>query len=561
MKGSLEFDGDNDGIRFHVVVLNFERIASFLDNSDKLLNFSPDRDRLIVLDCSVNHDSQKQLVLDFARERGWKAKVIRRKNWGIDQGARVDYFSALRKMQHPPRFIWQFQEHYLDLESPWSIWPKDHPQFAGQLKQDTIPDDLAIDLDRCEEIYDDNSVSVLYADRAKLGIFTHVDGNEWFYADGANFSARTSDVLDVFQPEVLSTYASIYDGSYNWTLFMEMDICRRLTRPNRRWFDLVTGEHFADPQDVRRVESEKNVTLHQDAESFYSGLYRTYEDRFGGLIDKSNLRRRAQALRSSIYLRLYHFIRNKNGTRIYETFEQALAHSNSYEDPRLIEVVREKTKLYRAAPLVESKQTTQNLSVLKQVEPQRPIDVLEVGGACGASYFELKHAAPDRIRRWSIVETPAMAAAGNSINEDPNLSFHSDLTDAAKHLHSRDLAIAQGVLQYASDPVGLLKALFELKFSYVYITRTAVADVDPPIFINQETELAAHGPGRLPNPPDGNSTQPMTLISAASLLSAVPDNYEIVSNFVESEDRVLAAGNRRVTARDIGFLARLQSHS
>ena len=305
MKGSLEFDGDdNDGIRFHVVVLNFERIASFLDNSDKLLNFRPDRDRLIVLDCSVNHDSQKQLVLDFARARGWKAKVIQRKNWGIDQGARVDYFTALRKMLHPPRFIWQFQEHYLDLKSPWSIWPKDHPQFGGQLKQDTIPDDLAIDLDRCEEIYADTSVSVLYADRAKLGIFTH-DGNEWFYADGANFSARTSDVLDVFQPEILSTYASIYDGSYNWTLFMEMDICRRLTRPNRRWYDLVTGEHFANPQDVRRVESEKKVSLHQDAESFYSGLYRMYEDRFAGLIDKSNLQRRVRTLQSSIYLGLY----------------------------------------------------------------------------------------------------------------------------------------------------------------------------------------------------------------------------------------------------------------
>ncbi|HKR21818.1 MAG TPA: hypothetical protein VJS17_04445, partial [Pyrinomonadaceae bacterium] len=385
MKGSLEFDGDGDGIRFHVVVFNFERIASFLDNSDKLLNFRPDRDRLIVLDCSVNHDSQKQAVLDFARERGWKAKVIQRKNWGIDQGARVDYFTALRKMQHPPRFIWQFQEHYFDLESPWSIWPKDHREFPGQLKQDVIPDDLAIDLDRCEEIYEESSVSVLYADRAKLDIFTHDDGNEWFYADGANFSARTSDVLEVFQLPILSTYTSIYDGSYNWTLFMEMDICRRLTRPGRQWHDLVTGEHFANPHELRRVESEKNVSFHQDAESFYSGLYRTYEDRFAGLIDKSNLRRTAQTIRSSIYLGLYRLRGRFKRTRIYESFDQALADSNSYEDPRLIDVVREKTKLYRDAPIVDSKQATQNASVLNQVEPARPIDVLEVGGACGAS--------------------------------------------------------------------------------------------------------------------------------------------------------------------------------
>jgi hypothetical protein len=306
MKGNcLELEGDTDAIRFHVVVLNFERIASFLDNADKIQNFRPDRDRLIVLDCSINHAAQKHAVTEFAKQRGWTALVLQRKNWGIDQGARVDYFTALRKMKHPPKFIWQFQEHYLDLESPWSIWPSDMPQIGGQLKQDVLPDDFRIDLDRCERVYQENrEASVLYADRAKLGIFTHDDGNGWFYADGANFSVRTNHVLDAFPPDVLSTYRSIYDGSYNWTLFMEMDICRRLTHPGRHWFDLVTGEHFADPQSLRDVEAEKHVLLHQDAESFYSGLYRTYEDRFADFIEKSNLRRTVQTLQSSMYLSL-----------------------------------------------------------------------------------------------------------------------------------------------------------------------------------------------------------------------------------------------------------------
>jgi putative methyltransferase (TIGR04325 family) len=213
----------------------------------------------------------------------------------------------------------------------------------------------------------------------------------------------------------------------------------------------------------------------------------------------------------------------------YESFERALADSNSYEDPRLIEVVREKTKLYRTALVtsqrtIASRQTAQNMFVLAHVEPQRAIDVLEVGGACGASYFEIKHLLPNRIAHWAITETPAMAAAGDKINDngDPNLSFHSDLTAAAKQLKSRDLAIAQGVLQYAAAPVALLKALFELQFSYVYITRTAVADVASPTFIIQDTELAAHGPGRLPNAPAGKSTQPMTLVSFDSCFQRFP---------------------------------------
>ena len=248
----------------------------------------------------------------------------------------------------------------------------------------------------------------------------------------------------------------------------------------------------------------------------------------------------------------------------YESFAHALAASNSYEDPRLVEVVKEKTKRYRDAfttspRKVESRQTAQNMLVLSHVEPARSINICEVGGACGASYFELKHLLPNRIAHWSIVETPAMAQAGNDINSDQAISFHSDLTAAAEQLASLDLAIAQGVLQYTPDPSATLKALFELRFSYVYITRTAVAEVDSPVYINQETELAAHGPGRLPNAPTGKSTQPLTLVNAASLLSAIPANYETVFNFVESDDRVLAAGDRRVTARDIGFLARLHA--
>jgi putative methyltransferase (TIGR04325 family) len=250
----------------------------------------------------------------------------------------------------------------------------------------------------------------------------------------------------------------------------------------------------------------------------------------------------------------------------YPSFEAALADSNSYEDPRLIDVVREKTKRYKAAVAtsprsIETRQNAQNMFVLSYVEPQRAINVLEVGGACGASYFEAKHLLPLCIAHWSVTETPAMAAAGNNMNDDPDLSFHSDLPSAANQLPTRDLAIAQGVLQYAGDPIAMLKALYELRFGYVYITRTAVADVDAPVFINQNTELAAHGPGRLPNAPAGKSTQPMTLVSYDSLLSATPADYEIVFKFIESEDRVLAIGDRKITARDAGFLARLQAQS
>jgi putative methyltransferase (TIGR04325 family) len=257
---------------------------------------------------------------------------------------------------------------------------------------------------------------------------------------------------------------------------------------------------------------------------------------------------------------------NVDKLRAYASFEDALRDSDSYEDPALIEIVKEKTKRYKAALAtasrsIESRQSAQNMFVLSHVMPERTINVLEVGGACGASYFEIKHLLPKRIKHWSITETAAMANAGNELNDDPALSLHSDLVSAAKQLQSRDVAIAQGVLQYAGDPIAMLKALYELEFSYVYITRTAVADVDAAVYIKQDTEIAAHGPGRLPNAPEGRSTQPLTLVSYDSLLAATPANYKIVFKFIESEDRVMAIGNRRLTAHDAGFLARLQAQS
>ena len=307
MKGNcLDFPDQSDAIRFHVVVFNFERIESFLNNFHKLKNFRPDRDSLVILDCSRDHAAQKKSVADFAQNHGLKAvRVIHRRNWGIDQGARIDYFTALQQTKNRPQFVWQFQEHYLDLESPWSIWPKDMPHLGGKLKADTLPDGVEIDLDRCEQIYASNpNVSVIYAARDKLGIFTHQDGREWFYADGANFSVRTADALETFQLPILSTYKSIYDGSYRWTLFMELDICRRLTRVGREWYDLVTQQHFADPAGLRRLEAEQQLSLHQAAEPFYDELYRAYEARFERFLQRSELRRSLQALGSSVYLGL-----------------------------------------------------------------------------------------------------------------------------------------------------------------------------------------------------------------------------------------------------------------
>lgn len=250
----------------------------------------------------------------------------------------------------------------------------------------------------------------------------------------------------------------------------------------------------------------------------------------------------------------------------YQSFESALQDSDTYEDPRVLEVVSRKTLIYRDALLsstgrvVKARQTVQNMFALSYVEPQRPVDVLELGGACGASYFELSHLLPGRIKSWSVVETPSMAAAGRKHFAGDRLKFFDDLGAAAAGMESFDLIVAQGVLQYTSNPLEALDSLLGLGFKYIYVTRTAVAvgvdEREGPLFTKQITALAEHGPGELPPGLENQSTmQPLVLVPSEALASRLPPRYRLSFRFEESEESPLLIGSKNVVTKDIGFLA------
>lgn len=276
--------------RFHVVVFNCERISLFLDNFDKIKNFDPEQDKLYIFDCSFNREQEQEKVANFLKKQGWEfnkqVHFIVRRNWGIDQGARIDYFSLLADnyFDCPPKYIWQFQEHYLDLTSPASRYPVEFPKIGGQIKADVSPDNLIVDLDECEKIYEaDAAVAILYAARLKIILFSHKDGTEWFYANGGNYFIRASYALQVYDKNLLDSYKMIFDGKSAWTLFMEMDQGYRLTRKKVKWYDLVSGYSFDLPETLRNLETTNNVVLQQDKENnhedYYNPLYDQYQQR------------------------------------------------------------------------------------------------------------------------------------------------------------------------------------------------------------------------------------------------------------------------------------------
>jgi hypothetical protein len=172
-------------IRFHITVINFGRIHCFLENFAKIKNFDPAKDTIYVVDSSRDFASQQNAIRTFADQNGWRMDqqihILRREDWGRDQGARIDYFALLHSLKLKPKYIWQFQDHYLDLASDASWWPIgtyniDGQHVGGQVKSDTIPDGTIIDLNECERIYElYPQVCMLYADRYKRGIFASQD--------------------------------------------------------------------------------------------------------------------------------------------------------------------------------------------------------------------------------------------------------------------------------------------------------------------------------------------------------------------------------------------------
>ena len=248
--------------------------------------------------------------------------------------------------------------------------------------------------------------------------------------------------------------------------------------------------------------------------------------------------------------------------RVYDSYNHALADSHTYEDPGVIQVVSTKTKAFRDALLVDkgktvdNRQTVQNMFVLSYVWHDRPLDVLEIGGACGANYFELSHLLPGRIRSWHVVETPAMAAAGRGLVRDDRLTFYDALDTAVAQLENLDLLIAQGVLQYLMDPLQTLEALLKLGFTYAYVTRTVVGDsIQHPIITKQIVNLSAHGPGAFPKGfTDRKTSQPLTIVPFASIISRISVGHTISYSFIEGENASMRIGSQTVTTKTVGFL-------
>lgn len=238
----------------------------------------------------------------------------------------------------------------------------------------------------------------------------------------------------------------------------------------------------------------------------------------------------------------------------YPSFESAQEAAAGYQDPRIVATVAEKTHRY-----IDNLDPSRGVGLhliqtglavcMARTRPQ--IDVLELGGACGATFFELDARFPDAIRSWTILETSAMADVGRANFATQKLSF-VDRVDETLHAKAFDLAVAQGALQYTPDPLRAIVALTDLEPTIICITRTSMAlRADGLVHGVQRSRIADHGPGVLAED-RGEASTPMTLLSRETYLGAISSDYSLVLPLDEGSSWFV----EDIEIREGGFIAR-----
>jgi hypothetical protein len=228
--------------RFDVVVLNYERLHLFLDNFGRLGSFDPGRDRLTVVTCSPS-SAERDLVAAFESSHGVPVRYLTRANRGIDQLARAEYFTGqvgTSEENLSYRFIFQMQDHYLEMDDPASRWGA---EWDFRVKGDVLPDDVVLDFDVMEELAASHGLAGMFCDRNDP-CYMQIDGQRFVAPNGGNFVIASSEVA---RPEVqvaCRRLAATCDNTYRWAVHAEYTWGRIFFQEGKPFYDLKRDRLF-----------------------------------------------------------------------------------------------------------------------------------------------------------------------------------------------------------------------------------------------------------------------------------------------------------------------------
>ncbi|GDY23840.1 methyltransferase, TIGR04325 family protein [Verrucomicrobiota bacterium] len=152
--------------------------------------------------------------------------------------------------------------------------------------------------------------------------------------------------------------------------------------------------------------------------------------------------------------------------------------------------------------------------------------VVDFGGALGSSYFQCRgFLKVIRQLEWLVVEQAAHVTCGKEHFASAQLHFHPTIEECLTR-HQPNALLLSSVLQYVSDPYGLLKSLLRHKISHVIIDRTAFLQSD------RERLTVQHVPSAI-----YPASYPAWFFSESQFHSAVTAaGYQLVADFPGTDD-------------------------
>lgn len=185
--------------------------------------------------------------------------------------------------------------------------------------------------------------------------------------------------------------------------------------------------------------------------------------------------------------------------RKYKTFQEALANCQNlgYADTDLASQVVNRTNKLVSENFKNHKLSESDMTIILMAlcaSQDRTIRVLDFGGGGGYHYFLFKAwCHPTTNVDWLVIETAEMVQKSHEmINSE--LNFTTQIP--ANKDNCFDLVIVASSLQYASDPIAILKQLINLNSKSFCITRMPLLLHDDEIVSVQTSNLSAHGPGK-----------------------------------------------------------------
>lgn len=215
-----------------------------------------------------------------------------------------------------------------------------------------------------------------------------------------------------------------------------------------------------------------------------------------------------------------------------------------YENEMLVDVVFQKTLNYKnelkssgsLAALEASLQSMIGILLAElETNTNKTINVIDLGGACGAHYFYMRGALGNKKTfRWHVVETPAMVKKAKLFETD-ELHFFDDISIAKAAFKSDiDYFHSSGAIQYFPEPERTLKEVFSSEARFVMLSRLALSSGRREVIAVQETMLSANGPGPLPiGVQDRLCKYPVIYYPKQKLEELIHEKYSIALRFDE----------------------------